>query len=95
MMKKIFKYPLKNFDKQGIKIPAPARLLSVMEQDGNLVLYAVVEDVPNWEYETLNVFIRGTGHPMGDAENADYLGTVSTEMGLVWHIFYTRLRRLT
>lgn len=68
-MKRVFKYPLKLTDSQVVKMPRPAQLLSVIEQDGDLVLYAVVDDAMNCVTETIHIFIRGTGNPMGDAED--------------------------
>ena len=89
-MKRIFKYPLAVTDEQTIDIIYPARILSVKEQNDVLVLYAVVEDIPGWKYQKVKVFIRGTGNPMSDAEDAYYIDTVLMANGLVWHVFYTR-----
>jgi len=89
-MKRIYKYRLSMDDDQQISIPRPAKVLSVIYQDRALVLYAIVEDGPgcNWEYEKITVFIRGTGHPLGAAGSAHFVGTVATPQGFVWHVFY-------
>ena len=87
-MKRIFKYPLAMKDEQTIDILSPAQLLSVMEQDNRLVLYALIHDGPGWG-EKVKVFIRGTGHPMNKG-GACFLGTVQATTGLVWHVFYSK-----
>lgn len=34
------------------------------------------------------IYVRGTGHPMGDAVGMPYIGTVVTAGGkLIWHLF--------
>lgn len=34
--------------------------------------------------------IAGTGHPVDDADATEFLGTVITPQGLVFHVFYRR-----
>lgn len=90
-MERIFKYPLKFEDEQVIKIPNLSRVLSVIEQDGILMLYAVVNDynLNRIDYP-VKIFIRGTGHPMFQANDACFIGTVPTTRGFVWHVFYLK-----
>ena len=89
-MEKIFKYELKFEDDQIVEIPNLIKVLSVIEQNNVLMLYVLVrDDFPDWEFLPINVFIRGTGHRMNEAEDACFLGTVPTASGLVWHVFYS------
>jgi hypothetical protein len=86
-MKRIFKYELSITDVQTLDLPHAARILSVMEQQNNIVLYALIDDE-----ETVihghTIKIVGTGHPFPDCDAWDYLGTVQQYGGVfVWHIF--------
>ncbi len=84
MPKRIFKYPLEITDKQVLKLPRDHRILNVIEQNGQLVVYAIVEYS---HYSTdVTIYIRGTGHFMEDAECADYITTVKVHQH-VWHVF--------
>lgn len=86
-MHKIFKYKLDITDEQTIEFPAGSRILSVIEQDNNLVVYALVNDGID-EIERKLFKIVGTGHSFWYTEQWTYLATVSTYDGnLVWHIF--------
>ena len=88
-MERIFKYPLKFEDEQVVEIHGLIRVFSVIEQNGVLMLYAMVNnDNHNQMCHYVKVFIRGTGHNMNGAEEAWFLGTVPTTRGLVWHVFY-------
>jgi len=83
---RIYKYVLKAKDEQVIKIKGLAKVLSVAEQDNNIVLYAQVDDNPH-EY-ALAVDIVGTGHEY--AFQKEFLGTVKLHDGaIMFHIFYS------
>lgn len=90
-MKTIWKYPLSIMDSQVVVAPEGAEFLSVTEQAGSPMLYALVDPkAPMTSYE---VQIRGTGHPVDEAllQGHVFLGTVSTNNGLlVWHVFVER-----
>ncbi len=82
-MAKIYKYVLELQDQQFVTLPEQYQILTVIEQDGKMVLYAKVKE----EKVTKNVtiLIRGTGHEI--EENVNYINTV--KMGYyVWHVFY-------
>lgn len=89
-MRLIWKYPLDIKDEQVVDLPINAQLLSVQEQNGQIVLWAIVE--PNRVTEEIKVRIYGTGHPLAVQDDLfSYLGTVQTSGGsLVWHVFFTR-----
>jgi hypothetical protein len=87
----IYKYSLPLDDIVRIPLPFGARVLSVGEQHGQLVLWALV----NPAYKTLLTTFRiaGTGHPIVDAEHWNFIGTVQTREGsLVWHVFQKEAR---
>lgn len=86
-MKTIWKYPLKITDRQILNIPRGAQFLSVIEQDGTLMLYALVD--PDFIEKQYEVLIRGTGNPIDEAylRFCDFIGTVQMPDGFVWHIF--------
>ena len=86
-MRKIFKYPLQITDFQTIEVKSPAILLSVAEQNNQIMMYAIVDDL---EYGIpVDVRIIGTGLPIKeDIENYKFLGTVKLEDGrLMFHVF--------
>lgn len=85
-MKTIFKYPIEVTDKQTVKLPVDSLVISVLNQNGQLVIYALV-DTEEKEVEEKTIRIFGTGHPV-DVEEFDYnfLGSVMMDE-FVWHIF--------
>ena len=94
-MRKIFKYPLEVTDYQTIEIKSPAILLSAVEQNGQIVMYAIVDDL---EYGIpVDVRIIGTGNPIKeDIENYKFLGTVSLMGGrLMFHVFASHSKDFT
>ena len=91
MNRTIWKYTLEIVDSQTIEVPGGSELLSVIEQNNELVLYALVN--PSIPTQSFNVQIKGTGHPVDSTLLLNYyfFGTVSTRNGsLVWHIFIER-----
>lgn len=94
--KKIFKYPLPLDAEQTLQLPAGAQILSVITQQGKIMLYALI--TPKNELEDYSIIILGTGHRMNESplnEGYTFLGTVASSniIGnhLVWHIFYKKL----
>ena len=89
---KIYKYPLEITDRQVIPTGYLAAYpLSVAEQNGQLALWAYMDDksIPqlrdkNNTYE-LVVEIVGTGQNFD--ETMRYVGTVVMSNGFVWHVF--------
>jgi len=82
-MKTIYKYALKQTDRQTLPMP-DARILSVGEQGGGLFLWAVVDTDATPHVRHFRIF--GTGHPF-DGETRHFIGTVKMSSGLVWHVF--------
>ena len=90
-MTSIHKFELEIIDRQVFGIRNYEKMLSVIEQRGKLVVYAMVDA---WEGPTdIEFAVIGTGRPVGecDSEGWKFLGTVSTcGGGLIWHVFYRK-----
>lgn len=82
----IWKFPFAVNDTVVIDGPADMRPLCVQVQDGRSTLWAVVDtDNPAVPHR---FFVRGTGHPLGEAGDHHYLGTLQLRpAGLVFHVF--------
>ena len=85
-MKTIYKYPLEITDYQYVRLPIRSKIISVGNQNGRLVLWAMV-DTSQTEYDR-SVIIKGTGNPIESEEltGYTYIGTVQIAW-LVWHVF--------
>ena len=85
-MKTIYKYPLEITDYQYVRLPIRSKIISVGNQNGRLVLWAMV-DTSQTEYDR-SVIIKRTGNPIESEEltGYTYIGTVQIAW-LVWHVF--------
>jgi hypothetical protein len=83
----IWKYTLHAEDVQNVAMPTGARILSVEEQGGEIVMYALVN--VNGDEEMRTVWTLGTGHPASHLpEDAPFVGTVKLRGGLLmFHVF--------
>jgi hypothetical protein len=91
-MLSVWKYHLDMVVEQVVEMPCFADLLDVQEQDGRLVMWAIVS-TDMTAYARVRVHLIGTGHPMPESlekhARARYLGTAQhTATGLVLHCFY-------
>jgi len=88
-MKKIYKYTLKPTDFQILELPKKSNIISVIEQNNQIVLYAIINDNMS-ETELYDIMIKGTGHDL--PENFDlytFLNSVNLIDGsLIFHVFY-------
>ncbi len=85
-MKTIWKFPLKAADSFVAEMPKGAQILTAQMQHGIAQMWAVVD--PETEIEQRTFYVRGTGHPMGDADGARYVATFQLDHGgLVFHLF--------
>ena len=82
-MQTIWKFPLEITDIQHVKMPKGAKILSVRDQGGIPMLWAMVN--PEAEVENREIHIVGTGH-MRDMYELTYIGTTVNDI-FVWHIF--------
>ena len=95
-MQTIHKHILDIEDKQECRISNFVKVLSVIEQNNKIVLYALIDDIYNDNILTIRII--GTGHPITteneDIEDYKFANTVSTYKGdLMWHIFYKVQKR--
>ena len=90
-MKSIFKYTLEVTDFQKLSLPVDSKILSVAEQNMQIVLYALV-DTDSDVLDDYLIIIHGTGHPANYVDNQVFLGTVKMANGsLMFHVFYRKL----
>lgn len=66
-----------------IQAPTPLRIISVGQQDGQLVAWALID--PDQPPQQRHLYILGTGHPV-PPEAHHFHGTVQMPNGLVWHV---------
>lgn len=86
-MKTIYKYTLDAGDRVRIPLPRDAVVLSIQEQDGQAVMWALVDtDKPLVDREFR---IIGTGYSIPESpEHLIFIGTLQLRgLGLVFHIF--------
>lgn len=83
----IWKFGLTTEREQSVPMPTGARILSVGQQQGGLMLWALCD--PNVEFSDRHVYVVATGSfaDMAKVGAADFKGTVQMPGGLVWHIF--------
>jgi len=82
MTKAIWKFPLRIDDRQIVRMPRDAVILSCQFQDGILCLWAEVDPLNSRTDRTFAVV--GTGHPY------DFYGTfiaTAQQPPFVWHVF--------
>ncbi len=86
---RIFKYQLEVTNLQTIELPQGARILSVRQQGGQIMLWAMVHPTHQTIPHTFRIY--GTGHPVDEnsGRTQSFLGTV--QLGaLVFHVFEVR-----
>lgn len=85
-MKAIYKYELEDF-RHKLEIPGPAEVLSVKEQNGKIVLYALVDPDSDLIYEK-EFLVLPTGMKYDLKDTDVFLDTVMLDGGqFVFHIF--------
>jgi hypothetical protein len=82
-MKTIWKYALLGIERQKLRMPKEAQILSVQMQGKELCVWALVNPTNDGETRFFEIF--GSGMPVPDAARL-YLNTVQ-DGGFVWHIF--------
>lgn len=81
-MTTIWKFPLDIADEQHIKAPGVFTGRHVAMQNGQLCLWGEV--MPETNMCAIEVFVRGTGHPI--PKGAQYIGS-AFDGPFVWHVF--------
>jgi hypothetical protein len=86
----IRKYPIKGIGSLKLLIKGYNGLLSVIEQDNQLIVYSYV-NTDNKDVIAVQVAVIGTDQPINGEImfNWNFLGTVQTQNSLVWHVYYT------
>lgn len=89
-MNKIFKIKLENIDRQTIEIPLPARILSVVEQDNDIVLNSIIDDDKDVPTVSVDLLIIGIDEVVeNNIDVYNFLGTVLLLDGKeIWNVFY-------
>lgn len=89
-MNKILKYKLENIDQQTVEIRLPARILSAIEQNNDIVLYSIVDEDKAVPTIPVDILIKGTGEIIEDNIGIyTFLGTVELfDSKEIWHVFY-------
>lgn len=93
-MKAIWSYDIPIEDKQTVRIPPGSFILQAEESDRytpGVTLWAIVDpQVASFFDCQWIIYIRGTGQPLGDAETARYIDTITLSAGdtpLRFHVF--------
>lgn len=87
-MTRIYKYPIELKDRQNVKLPSGAEILTAQMQNGILHLFAVVE-VDSESVEPRSIEIFGTGSDMRPS-NRKYITTFragSEDWPKDYHVF--------
>ncbi len=87
---KIYKYTLAICDYQLIQLPEDAMVISVCEQYGNIVVYAIVNS-QTYKTDEFEFRIHGTGHLLECLDGWSFLGTIKLAGGtLIFHVFFKK-----
>jgi len=84
-MRTIHKYALEVTDRQTVSLPQGARILTAQLHEGQLVMWAEVDDLSD-DREERTVRIFGTGNPIAHGFTLDYIASVQMRP-YVWHIY--------
>jgi hypothetical protein len=90
-METIYRYDAAMDDRIEIMMPAGSQIIHVAASDrirNGIALWAICD--PEKTAVPHVLYVRGTGHPLGDAASARHLGTVALPdtFGTLWfHVF--------
>lgn len=85
-MTKVYKFPLDISDEQKVSMPEGAKVLTVQVQKGKPCIWA--ECNPDGLPVLRTFLIRGTGHPIDDEIEKEYIGTIQMcEGSIIYHVF--------
>lgn len=87
----VYKYNLPVEDVSIIKIPMGSQLLSVEEQNGEIVVYALIPDSRHIVMVDVKFRVAGTGHSVDYRDTKNFLGTVRIREKFFFHVFYSGL----
>lgn len=83
-MQVVWKFPIDRKTLQAVQMPKGASILSVGDQSGQLMLWAMVD--PSNDIESQVIEIAGTGLELIDRPHREFIGTVF-QWPYVWHVF--------
>lgn len=83
---KVFKYILKS-SRVPLKLPKGCKVLKAAFQGDNLCIWAEVNTVEEKEFRNFSVFATGEAMPYNPNTHYDYIDTVFTGPGLVFHVY--------
>jgi hypothetical protein len=92
-MKTVYKYQvefskLDSDSSLNLMLPSGAKVLSAIEQNGNIVIYVLLKTETFVVIGPRRFWIIGTGHPAQDVMGKNFIGTVKLlDGGLVFHVF--------
>lgn len=89
---RVFKYEVNVGDEQVLELPEGAKFLKVASLNDHLAspIHLWFEVCQNADPKPFMLYIRGTGHHLGDASLFPYLGSVIVgpdNHPLVWHAY--------
>lgn len=88
-MEKIFKYPLRITDSQVVHLPVKAQILTIQNQQEQVMLWAKVDpqEILHEDLLPRKIFMFGTGHEINE-DALMYISTIQLHGGnLVFHLF--------
>lgn len=85
MARTIWKVGIPVDDEQQIAAPGLTEVLHIASESPTRLLLWVEVD-PEQEDRRLTVYVRGTGHPLREAQAASYISSVQAGP-FVWHVY--------
>ncbi len=83
----IYKYQIQTTDEQTIRMPKGSRVLCVQIQRKVPCIWVQVD--PEATLVDTVIHVHGTGHPMPEVMNRQYVGSYQMNFGdLVFHVFH-------
>lgn len=86
-MKRIYKYELNEQGVQTLKMPKGAEVISAIEQNNKVIVYAIVDITKENEEREFSVIGTGWNIPDELLESNKFIGTVKVGI-FVWHVFF-------
>ena len=89
-MEYIYRYRLAITDRQIVKMPKDAKILSLQVKDGSPCIWAMVNPKNSTEEVLFRVY--ATGEKITDTEKLQFIGTFQLELyGHVYHVFLEKI----
>lgn len=83
----IYKWQIETTDIQDVTVPKGTKILTVQTQKHTPCIWGLVPQ-DSTEGEDITLRVIGTGHPIENADELEYIGTYQIHDGqLVFHVF--------